>query len=126
MSDNKDPEIVVIDPRLPGRRRQYSAEEKQRLVQETEAPGESVSSVARRYGLSPSLLFRWRKLRDHGSLESSGAEERVVPESEVKQLKARVRELWRRRLNVLRLFAHLARGQRGNPYAVAIGAIQNP
>ena len=41
-------------------RRQFSAVEKRRLLDETEKPGESVSTVARRDSLSPSMLFEWR------------------------------------------------------------------
>ena len=77
------------------RRRRYSAEEKLRLLTESEAPGSSVSLVARKYGLASSLLFRWRQLRDAGSLTGLKAGEAVVPESEVQQLKTQVRELQR-------------------------------
>jgi transposase-like protein len=45
--------------------------------------------------MSPSLVFRWRRLRDEGSLASLDAGEAVVPQSEVKQLKAQIRELER-------------------------------
>lgn len=44
------------------RRRRYSMDEKVRLVAEAAEPGMSVSLVARRHGVSPSLLFRWRQL----------------------------------------------------------------
>jgi transposase-like protein len=43
------------------RRRRFSTELKLALVAETMQPGLSVSYVARRHGLSPSLLFRWRR-----------------------------------------------------------------
>ena len=91
----KEPEVIQVQAPRPGRKRRFTAEEKQRLLREAEAPGETVSSVARRYGVSPSLLFRWRQLQDHGSLESLGADDQVVPASEVKQLKGRIRELER-------------------------------
>ena len=39
------------------RRRRWSVAEKIRLVEETLQPGMSVSFVARKHGLSPSLLF---------------------------------------------------------------------
>jgi len=45
----------------PGGRRQYSWDAKRRIVEETGRPNLSVSAVARRYGLRPSLLFRWRR-----------------------------------------------------------------
>lgn len=43
------------------RRRHYSDEEKQRLVEEAFRPGVSVTAFARRQGLCPSLLYRWRR-----------------------------------------------------------------
>ena len=50
-----------------------------RLVTEAATPGSSVSLVARRNGISSSLLFRWRRLMEQGELESLGADEQVVP-----------------------------------------------
>jgi transposase len=32
------------------------------VVAETMPPGPSIGYVARRYGLSPSMMFRWRRL----------------------------------------------------------------
>lgn len=42
-------------------RRIWSATEKRAIVAETEAPGATVSVVARRHNLHSSLLFRWRR-----------------------------------------------------------------
>jgi transposase len=44
-----------------GRRRRWSAEEKRRIVAESEAPGSSVSLVARRHDLNANLPFTWRR-----------------------------------------------------------------
>jgi hypothetical protein len=52
------------------RRRRFSVELKLALVAETMQPGMSVSYVARRHGLSPSLLFRWRRLMSEGGKEA--------------------------------------------------------
>ena len=41
-------------------RRVFSDEEKRAMVAETEAPGGTVSAVARRHGVVTSMLFRWR------------------------------------------------------------------
>jgi transposase-like protein len=41
-------------------RRQFSDEEKRAMVAETQAPGATVSAVARRHGVVTSVLFRWR------------------------------------------------------------------
>jgi transposase len=77
------------------RRRRFSAQQKYAMVEETELPGNSVSSVARKYEVHPNQLFKWRKLIHEGSLVAASHEEPVVPLSEVKQLKAHIRELER-------------------------------
>jgi transposase len=89
------PEVEVIEPARPGRRRRYSAEDKRRIVEETRVPGHSVSSVSRRYGVSSSQVFKWRRLVEEGTMSVLGADEPVVPESDVKVLKGRIRELER-------------------------------
>jgi transposase len=58
-------------------------------------PGMSVSYVARRHGLSPSLVFRWRRLMSEGGKEAVRADDEVVAASEVRRLEERVRELER-------------------------------
>ena len=44
-----------------GRRRDWSAEDKARLVAESFEPDVTVSAVARRHGLTPQQLFTWRR-----------------------------------------------------------------
>ena len=44
------------------RRRRWSAEEKTRIVEETYAPGMSVSLVARQHGVAPNQVFKWWQL----------------------------------------------------------------
>ena len=77
------------------RRRRYSAEEKVRLVEETTRPGMTVSAVARIHGVSPSLLFGWRRRMAEGGLEAVRADEDVVAASRVRELELKVRELER-------------------------------
>lgn len=43
-------------------RRKWSDTEKQSIVAEAAQPGANISAVARRHGIKPSLLFRWRRL----------------------------------------------------------------
>ncbi len=54
------PLVMEIVEAVP-RRRYWSQAEKEQLVAETCEPGVSVSLVARRRGVDPSLLFRWRR-----------------------------------------------------------------
>jgi transposase len=77
------------------RRRRWTAEQKKVMVLETEQPGMSVSVVARKYEVQPNQLFRWRRLFHEGALTAVRADEVLVPSSEVKELKRRIRELER-------------------------------
>ena len=77
------------------RRRRWSAEEKAQIVQETYAPGMSVSLVARQHGVAPNQVFTWRRLYAEGALSAIGAGEELVAASEYRALQHQVRELQR-------------------------------
>jgi transposase len=77
------------------RRRRWTPEEKQAVVQETYLPGMSVSLIARKYDINPSQLFYWRRLMEDGALKGIKSQEEVVPKSHVKELERRIRELER-------------------------------
>jgi transposase len=77
------------------RRRRYTAHEKVRFVEETMQPGMTVSAVARIYGLSPSLLFGWRRRMAEGGQVAVQADDEVVAASRMRELEARVRDLER-------------------------------
>jgi transposase len=51
-------------------RRRWSLGEKLKAVEESRAAGMTVSYVARKYGIAPGLLFRWRKLMTEGGQEA--------------------------------------------------------
>ena len=48
------------------RRRRWSLSETLRAVEEASLPGMTVSYIARKYGMAPSLLFKWRRLMSEG------------------------------------------------------------
>ncbi len=77
------------------RRRRWTLQEKRSMVEESDQPGMNVSIVARKYGVHPNQLFRWRKLWQQGALSAVRADEEVVPASEVKALRQQIRELQR-------------------------------
>ena len=77
------------------RRRRYSVRENAELVALCDQPGMSVSLVTRRHGISPSLLFRWRKLMKDGGVSAIQADDQVVGVGELKALQRQVRELER-------------------------------
>jgi transposase len=97
MTTPKDrPDMVPIEVITSvQRRRRWSPEEKRAILEEGEQPGNSLSAVARKYGVNPNQLFHWRKLMREGALVAVEADDQVVPASEVKQLKAQIRELER-------------------------------
>ena len=75
------------------RRRRWSTAEKVRLVEEAAQPGMSVSYVARRHGVAPSLLLGWKRRMLEGGLQAVAADEEVVGTSRVRELGRRVRQL---------------------------------
>ena len=87
------PKIEVLDG--PQRRRHWTAAEKLSIVQETYEPDATVSLVARRHGVAPNQLFRWRKLAAQGALTATSAQEDVVAASEYRALQNQIRELQR-------------------------------
>lgn len=52
------------------RRRRWSAEEKLRIVAETEQPGVGIAEVLRRYDISRGLLWNWRSQARRGMLRA--------------------------------------------------------
>src|SRR5438045_6240254 len=77
------------------RRRRFSTDLKLAVIAETMQPGMSISYVARRHGLSPSLVFRWRRLMSEGGREAVRADDEVVPAAELRRVEERVRDLER-------------------------------
>ena len=75
------------------RRRRWTPEQKLEIVKQTNEPGSSVSLVARQHGLTAAQLFQWRKAYLEGSLVAVGANETVVPASELQEAMRRIKQL---------------------------------
>lgn len=78
-----------------GRRRRWTAAQKLRMVEETWQTGESISEVARRNGVAPNLLYRWRRLMSEGGAVAVQADDAVTGNGDVRRLEERIRELER-------------------------------
>ena len=78
-----------------GRRRRWSAAEKLRIVEETLQGHDSISAVARRNGVAPNLLYRWRKLMLEGGSIAVSGDDSVTSNRTVREMEARIRELER-------------------------------
>jgi transposase len=70
----------------PERRRQWSTEDKERIVAESYSGTDSVSRIARRYGLLPQQLFTWRRETRRSATPPAFAAVALAP---VAQAKAR-------------------------------------
>lgn len=62
----------------PERRRRWGSEEKARLVAEIMVPGAKVTEIARRHGISRSLLYTWR--REAGPAAAIGSAASALPD----------------------------------------------
>lgn len=78
-----------------GRRRRWSSAEKLRIVEETLDGRESISVVARRNGVAPNLLYRWRRLMLEGGSIALAGDDEVTSNRTVRQMEERIRELER-------------------------------
>ena len=74
------------------RRRRFSTDLRLGVVAETMQPGMSISYVARRHGLSLSLVFRWRRLMSEDGKRRRASRRRGV---RTPPLEERVRKLER-------------------------------
>lgn len=57
------------------RRRRFSIEQKLAVLSEALAPGANMSAVARRHGLLPAQVYKWRRLAELGVIGVPGASE---------------------------------------------------
>ncbi|MCC5974718.1 MAG: IS3 family transposase [Rubellimicrobium sp.] len=78
-----------------GRRRRWTAAEKLRIVEETLDERASISVVARRNGVAPNLLYRWRRLMLEGGSVAVAEDDDVTSNKIVRQMEDRIRELER-------------------------------
>ncbi len=87
------PEVEIITD--GGRRRRWSASEKLRIVEKTLDERASISVVARRNGVAPNLLYRWRRLMLEGGAVAVSDDDEVTSNRVVRERDACIRELER-------------------------------
>ena len=95
-----------------GRRRRWTAAEKLRIVEETLDDRDSISVVARRHGVAPNLLYRWRRLMPDGGAIAVSADDDVTGNATVRRMEERIREL-ERQLGRKTLEAEILQGGAG-------------
>jgi transposase len=72
-----------------GRRRRWTAAEELRIVEETLDDRASISVVARRNGVAPNLLYRWRRLMLEGGSVAVSEDDDVTSNKVVRQMEDR-------------------------------------
>jgi transposase len=88
---NEQVEVIIGTDR----RKRYRTEDKLTMLEEAQQPGQTYSGVARKYGVSISLMFVWRKQYEMGAFTSVKAGEEVVPASEFRAAQQKIRDLER-------------------------------
>lgn len=84
MPEQPDPAEADMPSRR--RRRRWSTEAKLAIVQESVAPGASVSRVARDHGIAPNQLFTWRRRYGDAARRQVAEAEATVPVSSYQAL----------------------------------------
>jgi transposase len=90
-TNHKETEVITS----ARRKRRLAPIEKKSIVMETYQNGVSVSYIARKYGISPSQLFLWRRKMEEAAMTGVDSEDSVVPVGTVKELEKRIRRLER-------------------------------
>ncbi len=75
------------------RRRRFTVEQKRNILAESESLGQSIAMVARRHGLLPTQLYRWRHAMTEAANEGLKHGEKVYSARDVKALGERVASL---------------------------------
>ena len=86
-SDTRSAQVERLEVVETGRRRRWSEDEKLKIVLESLQAPRQVAATARRYGVSRSLLLRWRRSfrpepKDAAEHQAGFVPAMVVPESE--------------------------------------------
>jgi transposase len=80
-SDKRSAQVERLEVVDTGRRRRWSEEEKLKIVLESLQAPRQVAATARRYGVSRSLLLRWRRLFRPEPQDAGGQHVGFVPAS---------------------------------------------
>jgi transposase len=105
------------------RRRRWTTEEKLRIVDETLRSGESISVLARRHGVAPNLLYRWRRLMTEGGAVAVQADDAVTGNAELRRLDERMREL-ERQLGRKTLEVEILLARRGGIFPLYVASLE--
>src|SRR6202453_1384792 len=91
---SKEPAEKVVQDIRRATRRQYSAEEKIRIVLEGLRGEDSIAELCRKEGINQNLYYRWSKdFLEAGKKRLAGDTARAATSDEVKEIQAQTRQL---------------------------------
>ena len=109
-------------PAQAGRRRQFTDAQKRAIIAETTIATNNVSSVARKYSISPSLLFRWKSALGSPTSLERGDREHADPRIRALQRKIeRLEALLGQKTLELEMLSELMQAQ----YGVTLDSVIN-
>lgn len=126
MSRHSANEVSTVEVVNVVQRRRWAIGEKLWVIEESSLPSMSVSFVARKYGIAPNQVFRWRKLMSDGGKVAIQADDQVVSTAEAQTLKKRIRDLERllgrktMEVEILKEAIAIAREKTDLAFAVAV------
>lgn len=92
MSDTSKSKYIAKSQRIK-RRRRWSVFDKLKIVDESKCSDTTICSVARKYDISPNMLYLWRRLEKEGRLKAFDGRKEIVPASVIKRLQLRIHDL---------------------------------
>lgn len=84
-------ELVTDQPTRS--RKRWSPENKVRIVEESYGVQNSVSETARKYGISPAMVYQWRQWMKAGATEGVKNKAEIISKAEYKKLQEENRRL---------------------------------
>lgn len=85
--------VGIEEPGMEKKSKSYSLEFKEQVLADVESGDESLRGAARKYGVAPLTIMRWRAKRELGSLKGKKTAREQSLEKEVRQLREKVGEL---------------------------------
>lgn len=84
----------TVSEKRPAKRRQYSAEEKMRIVIAGLRDAESIAELCRSEGINQNLYYRWHnEFLEAGKGRLAGNTSRQIPDCELRKLRAEAEQL---------------------------------
>lgn len=103
---------LPVDGLPMNRRRRFKDDEKRKFLEEAKQEGECVATVGRRYGISNSLIFRWKRELEPASCKGGGRSVQSRLRERLEQAEMQYEALLLENASLLREFERFGTAQR--------------